>query len=111
MPPGHKKDVVDGLNAQDKVYVRKVMITADKTNKTDSADNNKLKIDPAVVDSGNKAIAFSKQCLQLCLDRSRKKGSVSHTKSKKGRTCKRCKKGSIIIKILTMLNSKTPSTA
>ena len=60
---GHGKDVVDGLNAQDKVYPRKAMITADKTNKTDSADNNKLKVDPAVVD--NKAISFAKQCVKL----------------------------------------------
>ena len=49
--PGHGKDVVDGLNAKDKVYLRKAMITADKTNKTDSTHNNKLKMDPAVVDA------------------------------------------------------------
>ena len=81
--PGHGKDVVDGLNAQDKVYLRKAMITADKTNKTDSADNNKLKMDPAVVDGDNKAISFAKQCVKLCSDHSRKKGAVSHKKSKK----------------------------
>ena len=44
------------------------MITADKTNKTDSADNNKLKMDPAVVDGDNKAISFAKQCVKLCSD-------------------------------------------
>ena len=71
--PGHGKDVVDGLNAKDKVYLRKAMITADKTNKTDSAHNNKLKMDPAVVDGDNKAISFAKQCVKLCSDRSRKK--------------------------------------
>ena len=58
--PGHGKDVVDGLNAKDKVYLRKAMITADKPNTTDSADNNKLKMDPAVVDGDNKAIGFAK---------------------------------------------------
>ena len=78
--PGGGKDVVDGLNTQDKVYLRKAMITADKTNKTDSADNNKLKMDPAVVDSDNKAIGNAKQCAKLCSDYSRKKGAASHKK-------------------------------
>ena len=31
--PGHGKDVGDGLNAKDKVYLRKAMITADKPTK------------------------------------------------------------------------------
>ena len=48
------------------------MITADKTNKIDSVDNNKLKVDPAVVDGDNKAIGFVKQCVKLCLDCSKK---------------------------------------
>ena len=61
------------LNAQDKVYLRKAMITADKNNKTGVSDNNKLKMDPAVVDGDNKAIRFAKQCINLCSDRSQKR--------------------------------------
>ena len=57
---GHGKDVVDGLNAQDKVFLRKHMITSCAATESRTGSNAKLKMDSAVVDGDNKAISFAK---------------------------------------------------
>ena len=58
--PGHIKDVVDGLNAQAKVFLRKHMISACATGEPIKDPNAKVKMDTDVVDGENKAISFAK---------------------------------------------------
>ena len=81
--PGHGKDVVDGLNAQDKVYLRKFMITARNPCTTGSDDTGKLKMEAAVVDGQNKAISFAKQCIKICSQDTRNRGVITQRISKK----------------------------
>ena len=89
--PGHGKDVVDGLNAQDKVYLRKHMISSCAATESRTGPNAKLKMDAAVVDSDNKAISFAKQCVELCLQKVQQMGVVSHKKLKKREDKKKMK--------------------
>ena len=89
--PGHGKDVVDGLNAQDKVYLRKHMISSCAATEPRTGPNAKLKMDAAVVDGDNKAISFAKQCVELCSQKMRQMGVVSHKKLKKREDKKKMK--------------------
>ena len=42
--------------------------------------NAKVKMDSAIADRDNKAISFSKKCVNICSQKSRKMGATSHMK-------------------------------
>ena len=109
--PGHGKDVVDGLNAQDKVFLRKHMITSCAASEPSKDPNAKVKMNAAVVDGENKAISFAKQCVNICSQEARKMGVISHKKLNKREDKKKMKKDFIIIKILRKYSLRTPSIA
>ena len=90
--PGHGKDVVDGLNAQDKVFLRKHMISSCAASEPSKDPNAKVKMDAAVVDGENKAISFAKQCVNICSQEARKMGVISHKKLNKREDKKKMKK-------------------
>ena len=81
--PGHGKDVVDGMNAQDKVYLRHKMITATDPDQKDDSEQSEVKFDAALCDGEQKPISFAEQCVKICSAKSRKTGVESHKKSKK----------------------------
>ena len=81
--PGHGKDVVDGMNAQDKVYLRHKMITATDPNQEDDSEQSEVKFDAALCDGEQKPISFAEQCVKICSAKSRKTGVESYKKSKK----------------------------
>ena len=81
--PGHGKDVVDGMNAQDRVYLRHNMITAKNTDQTGDSEESEVKFDAALADGDEKEISFADQCVKICSAKSRKKGAESREKSKK----------------------------
>ena len=110
--PGHGKDVVDGMNAKDKVFLKKQMLTVNTPDATVFDKNAKVKMDSAIVDGDTKAIGFAKKCVNICSWESRKMGAASHMKSKKGRKIKKTHKRDVItIKILIKLNTNTESMA
>ena len=63
--PGHGKDVVDGMNAQDKVYLRHKMITATDPNQEDVSEQSEVKFDAALCDGEQKPISFAEQCVKI----------------------------------------------
>ena len=81
--PGHGKDVVDGMNAQDKLYLRHKMVTATNPDQKGDSEESEVKFDAALADGDQKQISFAQQCVKICSAKSRKKGAESHKKSKK----------------------------
>lgn len=58
--PRRGNDIVDGLNEQDKVFLRNHMITTCTACEPSKDQNSKVKMDTAVGNGKNKAISFVK---------------------------------------------------
>ena len=76
--PGHGKSIIDGFNAVDKHYLRKVMCMSG-TNRHDSAQT---RMDMYAMTEGASR-SFAEECARLCSQNRRKYGSLSSIASKK----------------------------
>jgi hypothetical protein len=73
--PGHGKDVVDGLNATDKRYLKQKINMVSTPEENDS--NNRMSACSMVEEEGK---SLAKECAQLCSDTSRVAGVKSDAK-------------------------------
>jgi hypothetical protein len=73
--PGHGKDVVDGLNATDKRYLKQKMSMVSTPEENDS--NNRMSACSMVEEEGK---SLAEECARLCSDTSRVAGVKSDAK-------------------------------
>ena len=65
--PGHGKDVVDGMNAQDKVYLRHKMITAKNPDQKGDSEESEVKFDAALADGDQKRLGLQSSVSRFAL--------------------------------------------